>query len=68
MNFFSSKACRSAVMFGDPLTPLECELLVHNLTECYLPFQCAHGRPSITPLTVINQSPSIDTPIDYLLE
>lgn len=68
MDFFNSKACRSAIMFGDTLTKSECELLVQNLTECFLPFQCAHGRPSVIPLTVINQTQSIDTPLDYLLD
>lgn len=51
---FNSKACRSAIMFGDKLSKLECEVLINNLTKCVLPFQCAHGRPSIIPLTIIN--------------
>ncbi|CAL9735005.1 DNA mismatch repair protein Mlh3p [Monosporozyma servazzii] len=68
MDFFNSKACRTAIMFGDILTKPECEFLIHNLTKCFLPFQCAHGRPSVIPLTVINQTQSIDTPADYLLD
>lgn len=42
----NSKACRGAVMFGDPLSNEECSLLIHKLSQCTLPFQCAHGRPS----------------------
>ncbi|KAH9145766.1 hypothetical protein AeRB84_010351 [Aphanomyces euteiches] len=45
-----SRACRSAVMFGDPLTLDECQILITQLGACRLPFQCAHGRPSIVPL------------------
>jgi len=42
----SSKACRSAVMFGDYLDNTVCETLLRDLATCDLPFQCAHGRPS----------------------
>ncbi|KAG9402283.1 DNA mismatch repair protein [Aphanomyces cochlioides] len=45
-----SRACRSAIMFGDPLTLDECQQLITQLGTCRLPFQCAHGRPSIVPL------------------
>lgn len=33
-----------AIKFGDPLTLEECESLVQSLSQCKLPFQCAHGR------------------------
>lgn len=45
-----TKACRSAIMFGDALTRAECVVLVYKLSSCRFPFQCAHGRPSIVPL------------------
>ncbi|CAL1527582.1 unnamed protein product, partial [Lymnaea stagnalis] len=45
-----SQACHGAVKFGDKLTLEECEDLVSALKSCDLPFQCAHGRPSVTPL------------------
>ncbi|CUS20384.1 LAQU0S01e05402g1_1 [Lachancea quebecensis] len=45
-----SKACRSAIMFGDPLSPQECALLVEMLGKCRNPFYCAHGRPSMVPV------------------
>lgn len=44
------KSCRGAIMFGDYLTPLECRELVDKLAKCSTPFQCAHGRPSMTVL------------------
>lgn len=46
----SSKACRKAIKFGDSLTKCQCETLVSRLSTALLPFQCAHGRPSIVPL------------------
>ena len=39
-----------AIKFGDPLTIGECEKLIEELAGCQLPFQCAHGRPSIMPV------------------
>ncbi|KAK4326671.1 hypothetical protein Pmani_002830 [Petrolisthes manimaculis] len=49
-NVLNNQACRGAVMFGDPLSMEECQELVSALATCQLPFQCAHGRPSIMPL------------------
>ena len=46
----NSKACRSAIMFGQTLSKFECQLLVQKLAQCKQPFQCAHGRPSVIPL------------------
>ncbi|KAF2759598.1 hypothetical protein EJ05DRAFT_463018 [Pseudovirgaria hyperparasitica] len=46
----NSRACRSAVMFNDKLDVWQCEALVRRLACCALPFQCAHGRPSMVPL------------------
>ena len=37
-------------MFGDPLDTAQCSSLVRALSLCRLPFQCAHGRPSLFPL------------------
>lgn len=47
---FNSKACRSAIMFGDQLSKAECVLLIKELAKCQFPFQCAHGRPSVIPI------------------
>ncbi|XP_068246029.1 uncharacterized protein [Palaemon carinicauda] len=46
----NSQACRGAVKFGDELTLSECQELIDSLCSCQLPFQCAHGRPSIVPV------------------
>lgn len=46
----SSKACRTAIKFGDPIPFQECEKLIQQLSKTSFPFQCAHGRPSIVPL------------------
>lgn len=43
-------ACRGAIKFGDALTKEECGNLLQSLSLCDLPFQCAHGRPSVMPL------------------
>jgi len=46
----ASKACRAAVMFGDSLSHAECQALLSALAKCDLPFQCAHGRPTVSPM------------------
>jgi hypothetical protein len=45
-----SKACRGAIMFGDKLSRHQCDQVVSALIACALPFQCAHGRPTLVPL------------------
>jgi DNA mismatch repair protein MLH3 len=47
IELLNSRACRSAIMFNDDLTNLECEQVVQRLARCAFPFQCAHGRPSM---------------------
>ena len=49
-NVLCSYACHGAIRFGDPMTLAECISLIKSLAKCKLPFQCAHGRPSIAPL------------------
>lgn len=51
LDLINSKACRGAVMFNDPLSLEQCERLVTHLAATAFPFQCAHGRPSLVPLT-----------------
>jgi len=46
----ASKACKRAIKFGDKLSMESCEALLQNLLATDLPFQCAHGRPSLVPL------------------
>lgn len=50
LRVLASKACRRAIMFGDTLTLAQCQAVLHELSQCELPFICAHGRPTITPL------------------
>lgn len=50
VDMVNSRACRSAIMFNDPLTLEECTVLVEKLAQTKFPFMCAHGRPSMVPL------------------
>ncbi|KAJ9376401.1 hypothetical protein DTO063F5_8833 [Paecilomyces variotii] len=50
IDLLNSRACRSAIMFNDPLTLGECRNLVSRLSRCAFPFQCAHGRPTMIPI------------------
>ena len=47
---YISYCLAGAIKFGDPLSLAECETLLQALSKCKLPFQCAHGRPSVMPL------------------
>ncbi|KAF7260424.1 hypothetical protein EG68_02245 [Paragonimus skrjabini miyazakii] len=44
--FLQLRACRTAIRFGDPLDKSERRKLIDELSNCRLPFQCAHGRPT----------------------
>ncbi|XP_060119153.1 DNA mismatch repair protein Mlh3 [Heteronotia binoei] len=46
----ASQACHGAIKFNDTLTFEESCQLMKTLSCCQLPFQCAHGRPSMLPL------------------
>jgi DNA mismatch repair protein MLH3 len=50
VDLIHSRSCRSAIMFNDELSVRECQSLLARLSDCALPFQCAHGRPSMVPL------------------
>ncbi|KAI9831462.1 MAG: hypothetical protein M1819_005061 [Sarea resinae] len=50
LDLLNSRACRSAIMFNDPLTHAEASALIARLAECQFPFVCAHGRPSLVAL------------------
>jgi DNA mismatch repair ATPase MutL len=47
------RACHSAVRFGDQLTHHECCRIILQLARCRVPFQCAHGRPTLHPIMVL---------------
>ncbi|KAJ7345008.1 hypothetical protein JRQ81_000958 [Phrynocephalus forsythii] len=50
----ASQACHGAIKFNDSLTLEESCCLMESLSCCQLPFQCAHGRPSMLPLADID--------------
>ncbi|KAI1106365.1 hypothetical protein F4804DRAFT_301049 [Jackrogersella minutella] len=57
LEMINSRACRSSIMFNDELSQEQCVDLVKRLAGCALPFQCAHGRPSMVPLLDLGNSP-----------
>ncbi|XP_042636959.1 LOW QUALITY PROTEIN: DNA mismatch repair protein Mlh3 [Orycteropus afer afer] len=50
----ASQACHGAIKFNDGLSLEESHRLIEALSGCQLPFQCAHGRPSMLPLADID--------------
>ncbi|KAL1302158.1 hypothetical protein AAFC00_002589 [Neodothiora populina] len=54
IQMLKSRACRSAIMFNDPLSMMECRELVRKLSGCAFPFICAHGRVSMVPIVYID--------------
>lgn len=48
-----------AIKFGDKLSADECMRLIKDLSRCDLPFQCAHGRPSVMPLMHVDKLQSL---------
>lgn len=42
-------------MFEDRLSYDQCGRLVHQLSRTRFPFMCAHGRPSMVPLVILNE-------------
>ncbi|KAH7916257.1 hypothetical protein BJ138DRAFT_1139943 [Hygrophoropsis aurantiaca] len=54
LDLINSKACRGAIMFNDPLTLEQCQRLLKRLSDTAFPFQCAHGRPSLVPVTHVS--------------
>ncbi|KAI0112792.1 hypothetical protein F4776DRAFT_639922 [Hypoxylon sp. NC0597] len=57
LDMINSRACRSSIMFNDQLSHEECVDLIERLADCALPFQCAHGRPSMVPVVDLGNSP-----------
>ncbi|XP_075556427.1 DNA mismatch repair protein Mlh3-like isoform X1 [Dermacentor variabilis] len=58
MDVLSSQACHGAIRFGTVLEKSECTKILRALSKCTLPFQCAHGRPSLTPIVDLRFLPS----------
>lgn len=55
----ASRACRTSVMIGDPLTKVEMQKILHSLADLKSPWNCPHGRPTMRHLadltTIHNQ-------------
>ncbi|KAJ5811033.1 hypothetical protein N7447_010549 [Penicillium robsamsonii] len=66
VDLLNSRACRTAIMFNDPLDLEECQALVSRLARCAFPFQCAHGRPSMVPILDLRSFSNTDVlfPLD----
>uniref|UniRef100_A0A8C0BB67 MutL homolog 3 n=1 Tax=Buteo japonicus TaxID=224669 RepID=A0A8C0BB67_9AVES len=54
LKVLASQACHGAIKFNEHLTVEESCRLIEALSSCQLPFQCAHGRPSMMPLADID--------------
>ncbi|NXC57534.1 MLH3 protein, partial [Aleadryas rufinucha] len=54
LKVLASQACHGAIKFNEYLTLEESCRLIEALSSCKLPFQCAHGRPSMLPLADID--------------
>ncbi|KAM6074590.1 DNA mismatch repair protein Mlh3 isoform 1-T1 [Chlamydotis macqueenii] len=54
LKVLASQACHGAIKFNERLTLEESCRLIEALSSCQLPFQCAHGRPSMMPLADID--------------
>ena len=50
----ASYACHGAIKFGDKISLSTCKKIMEDLATCDLPFQCAHGRPTIVPIFKLN--------------
>ncbi|KAJ6179269.1 hypothetical protein N7519_009730 [Penicillium mononematosum] len=66
VDLLNSRACRTAIMFNDPLNIEECQALVSSLARCAFPFQCAHARPSMVPILDLRSLPetAVALPLD----
>lgn len=56
LDLVNSRACRSSIKFNDALTHEQCADLLSRLRCCAVPFQCAHGRPSMVPLLALDDT------------
>lgn len=52
LEILKSKACRSAIMFGDILSIDQSYTIVRELANSKLWYQCAHGRPTVSSINV----------------
>ncbi|XP_045483581.1 DNA mismatch repair protein Mlh3-like [Harmonia axyridis] len=50
------EACRGSIKFGEILSQDDMKKLIEELSKCILPFQCAHGRPTLVPLITFDDT------------
>lgn len=55
-DILASKACRSAVMIGNPLPPHRQMAILRRMADLQLPFNCPHGRPTMRHLVDLGAS------------
>ncbi|GAB5029583.1 dna mismatch repair protein [Nannochloropsis oceanica] len=55
-DILSSKACRGAIMFHTKLSRFTCKRLLIEISSTSFPFNCAHGRPSVVPLCLLDHA------------
>jgi DNA mismatch repair protein PMS2 len=51
----ASRACRTSIMIGSPLTRQQQGRILARLAELDAPFNCPHGRPTMRHLAVLPQ-------------
>jgi DNA mismatch repair protein MLH3 len=61
LDMVKSRSCRSAIMFNDVLDVTQCQNLIQEMGRCCFPFQCAHGRPSLTVLARLDDIGEMST-------
>lgn len=52
--YIQSRACRGAIRFGQKLERSDCRLLMEQLLRCSVPFFCAHKRPNVSIIPLLN--------------
>ncbi|BAM41097.1 DNA mismatch repair protein [Theileria orientalis strain Shintoku] len=58
-NILASRACKSSIRLGDPLSNVQMKTVIRNLSLLIHPWNCPHGRPSIKCLISHNQLDSL---------
>ena len=65
----ASRACRSAIMVGDPLNRPQMRKIADNLAKLQSPWNCPHGRPTMIKMASIKRQKTAlyrnMTPVDF---
>ena len=60
-DMYASRACRSSIMIGTPLTAGRMVQVVRNLSTLEQPWNCPHGRPTLAHCTDLRGKFTSDT-------